>query len=166
MLFRSPTPARGSWYAPNLIVFSVAVATPGARIEIDNLALQAAHEPALLSNGGFSEGLSHWYFSSDRHHMPWHAKNLWVHVLFEQGLLGVLLVGSLTTMALWRLVFGRAKGHVLSAPLAGALVGAAVVGLVDSVMDMPRMAFMLYFLTAMALALGRHHPPSTTRSRG
>jgi len=163
---KGATPTRGSWYAPNLIVFSVAVATPGGRVEIDKLALQSAIEPALLSNGDFSEGMSHWYVSSDRYHLPWHAKNLWVHVLFEQGLLGVLLLGSLLMLALWRVVLGRARGDVLAAPLAGAIVGAVVVGLVDSVMDMPRISFMLYWLMAMALVLGHDHLSSTTRSHG
>ena len=54
----------------------------------------------LLGNGDFQHGNDRWFFTSDRHHLPWHAKNLWLHVYFEQGVLGLLIFSALLVFAL------------------------------------------------------------------
>jgi hypothetical protein len=145
-------PTRGAWYAPRLISFSVAVASSGGRVEIEQLALRSADGTELLRNGDFADGMSRWFFSSDKYHLPWHAKNLWVHVLFEQGLLGLATLMLALLGALWRLTLGGARRSPLAAPLAASLVGVAVVGSVDSLLDMPRIAWLLYLLLAVAMA--------------
>lgn len=143
----------GSWYAPRLIVFSIGVGSPGSRIEVDDLSLTDDRGTELLVNGNFERGLARWFSSSDRHHLPWHAKNLVVHLLFEQGLLGALAVALLVTAALWRITLGAARGHALAPPLAAAMVGLLTVGLVDSLLDIPRVAFVAWLLLLVALAL-------------
>jgi hypothetical protein len=85
--------------------------------------------------------------------MPWHLKNLAVHLLFEQGLLGLAAGMLVLGAALWRTTLGAARGHALAPPLAAALLGLFVVGLVDSVLDMPRVAGLSWGLAAVALAL-------------
>ena len=146
-------PTRGAWYAPRLLVFSIGLGRNLDRVEIDRLRLIDAAGNELLRNGDFEQGLAHWYFSSDRYHLPFHAKNLAVHLLFEQGLLGLgawlLVLGA----ALWRTACGAARRHPLAPVLAGALVALWVVGLVDSILDMPRVAFLTLALLAVALAL-------------
>jgi hypothetical protein len=154
--------SRGSWWAPRWIVFSVAVGSSGHKVQVDGISLRDASGAELLANGGFEQGMARWFFSSDRHHMPWHAKNLALHLLFEQGLLGLAAWSAAFGVALWRLVGGAARGHALAPPLAGALLGAAVVGLVDSLLDMPRIGWLMGLLLAAALTLpgGRPAPPS------
>ena len=146
----------GPWYAPRLVVFDISLGRHANRIEIDNLRLTDAAGRALLTNGGFEEGLAHWYFTSDRYHMPWHLKNLFVHLLFEQGLLGLgaflLVVGA----ALWRACFGAARQHRLAPALAASIVSLLTVGMVDSIMDMPRVAFLTLLLLTVTLALPRN----------
>ena len=146
-------PTRGHWYAPALISFSVAVETTGGRIEIDNVGMQSSDGREMLMNGDFSQGLAHWYFSSDRHHLPWHAKSLWAHVLVEQGLLGLALLGVIVLTALWRLMIGGARTAPLAPALAAALIGVMTVGLVDSLLDMPRVALLFYLLVGLSLYL-------------
>ncbi len=143
----------GSWLAPRWIVFSVALDTAGRRVELDHLTLSDSRGQALLANGDFEQGLAHWFFSSDRHHMPWHAKNLFVHLLFEQGLLGLAAFVLVMGVALWRTSWGRASHHLLAPPLAAALLGLLTVGLVDSLLDMPRIAWLGLWLAAVALSL-------------
>ena len=146
-------PTRGHWYAPALISFSMAVETSGGRVEIDNVSVQSTDGQEMLKNGDFSQGLAHWYFSSDRHHLPWHAKSWWAHVLVEQGLLGLALLGVIVLTAMWRLAIGGARTAPLAPALAAALIGVMTVGLVDSLLDIPRVALLLYLLVGLSLYL-------------
>lgn len=149
-------PGPGSWFAPRWTVFDLALDTPGARVEIDHLDLRDGQGRPLLVNGDFGSGLARWYASSDRHHMPWHAKNLVVHLLFEQGLLGAVAWALAWAVALARVTVGAARDHALAPALAGALLGVLVVGLVDSLLDMPRVAWLLLLLLGLALSLPAH----------
>jgi hypothetical protein len=148
----------GRWYAPRWIVFAIGLGSPGARVEIDDLSVVDAGGRELLVNGGFDDGMARWFFTSDHHHMPWHLKSLAVHLLFEQGLLGLAGAALLLAGALWRTTLGAARAHDLAPPLAAALLGLLVVGLVDSVADMPRVTGLAWWLAAVALALPARRP--------
>jgi hypothetical protein len=39
------------------------------------------------------------FFTSDRHHLPWHIKSLFLNILFDQGILGVFAVLLLSIAA-------------------------------------------------------------------
>jgi len=153
---------RGAWYAPALIAFSVAVESKGGRVELDNLVLSGADGVNLLANGDFEQGMARWFFSSDRVHLPWHAKNMALNTLFDQGLVGLGLLTLLTLGALWRVTLGSARRHALAPPLAGALLGLAVVVLGDTVLDVPRIAFLFWFMVLLALTL--RAPPRGARA--
>ena len=144
-------PQRGSWVAPKLLVFSMAVESSGGRVEIDAVQAMTPLGEPLLHNGSFEKGLSHWYSTSDHLHLQWHAKNLFVHLLFEQGLMGLGLFLGLFALALWRLSLGALRADAMAAPLAAALCGMLVVGLGDSVLDMPRIAVLVYLSLGVAL---------------
>lgn len=146
-------PSHGHWYAPRLIEFSIALDSEAGRADVDDLQLLDASGRDLLNNGGFDQGLARWYTSSDHHHMPWHAKNLAVHIWFEQGPIALIVLGIAVTSALYSLALGRARVHPLAPALAAALVGALAVALVDSVFDMPRLAFLFLWLLVVTLAL-------------
>jgi hypothetical protein len=147
----------GSWWAPRPLVFSVAVANRGAVIDLDELSLLDASGRELLRNGDFSAGLSRWFFSSDGYHLPWHIQSLPMHVLFDQGVFGLVIHALLAIGALWRVTVGSGRGHPLAPPLAAGLVGLFFIGLFDSVIEVPRIAFVYYLLLIVALTLP--HPP-------
>jgi hypothetical protein len=151
--FDSGAVGAGAWWAPRRVVFAVGVATRGARVEIDRLSLRGADGAERLHNGDFGDGLARWFISSDHHHMPWHVKNLALHVLFGQGLVGVVLLAALLAVAGWRLVVGSARSHPLAPALAGALAGFLVVGTIDSLLDAPRVAFLFFLLLLAALTV-------------
>ena len=144
---------RGDWFAPKLLMFSMAMSSSGQRADLDNVTLTDGRGQQLLANGDFSQGMSRWFFSSDRHHMPWHIKSVLMNVLFDQGLLGIALWLVLGAAAMWRLSLGSARGHALAPPLAGALAGFLVVGLFDSLLDVPRVAFVFYLLLLLGLTV-------------
>ncbi|MDP1532160.1 MAG: hypothetical protein Q8L92_01115, partial [Rubrivivax sp.] len=55
-------------------------------------------------------------------------------------------------------VVGRARDHALAPALAAALVGFLVVGLFDSLLDAPRVAFLFQLLALVALSLPGRTP--------
>jgi len=154
-------PTRGAWYKPRLIAFSVAMDSRGGLADLDNIELNTANGKALLANTDFSAGMAHWFFSSDKHHLPWHIKSVFLNVLFEQGAAGLLVWSLLLLGALLRLAFGQARYHPLAPALAASLVGFAVVGLFDSLLDAPRLGVAFYFLLLVALTTTA--TPSTSR---
>ena len=143
----------GDFFAPHFITFSVGVNTSGGLVELDNLSARDAGGRELLANGDFARGMARWFSSSDRHHLPWHMKNMFLHVLFEQGWVGLVLFSALVLAGLWRVSVGSARDHSMSAALVAAIVGFLVVGLFDSLLDVPRVAFLFYLALLVALDL-------------
>jgi hypothetical protein len=149
-----PVPALGgSWWAPHFVTFSMALSTRGARVDIAQISLTDAQGRPLLHNGDFNREMARWFFSSDRHHLPWHIKNAGLHVLFEQGLIGLALLGSAYLLALARLSFGRGRDHPLAPAFVAALIGFGVVGAFDSLLDAPRIGFLFFTLLLLGLGL-------------
>lgn len=147
------SPVRGDGYAPRLLAFSMAISSLGGIADIDNITLTSADGRDLLTNGDFSREMARWFFSSDRHHLPWHIKSIFMNVLFDQGILGLSLWSALLVGALWRTSLGTARRHPLAPALAASLTGFAVVGLFDSLLDVPRLAWLFYLLLLLALTL-------------
>jgi hypothetical protein len=143
----------GDWWAPRFVTFSMALDTRGARVDVARIALQDAQGRQLLANGDFNREMARWFFSSDRHHMPWHMKNAALHVLFEQGLVGLALLGGAYLLCLARLSFGRGRDHPLAPAIVAALIGFGTVGAFDSLLDAPRIGFLFFTLLLLGLGL-------------
>ncbi|MEO6280403.1 hypothetical protein [Roseateles sp.] len=143
----------GDWWAPRFVTFSMALNTRGGRLDIARIAMQDSQGHQLLVNGDFNREMAHWFFSSDRYHLPWHIKNAALHVLFEQGLVGLALVGSAYLLALVRLSFGRGRDHPLAPAIVAALIGFGAVGAFDSLLDAPRIGFIFFTLLLLGLGL-------------
>jgi hypothetical protein len=145
--------SRGAWYAPRLLMFSMAMESRGGVADIDNIALTSAAGKQLLDNGGFSDNMARWFFTSDKHHMPWHIKSMPMNVLFDQGMVGLAIWGALLVGALWRVSLGSARQNPMAPALAAGLISFMVVGLFDSLLDVPRLAWLFYLLMLIALTL-------------
>lgn len=143
----------GDWWAPRFVTFSMSLNSTSARVDIARIAMHDAQGRPLLVNGDFNREMAHWFFSSDRYHLPWHIKNVALHVLFEQGLLGLALLGGAYVLALARLSFGRGRDHPLAPAIVAALVGFGTVGAFDSLLDAPRIGFVFFTLLLLGLGL-------------
>jgi hypothetical protein len=155
----------GAWYAPQLAFFSLAVESSAESVDIDEVSVVGPDGRELIDNGDFADGMEHWFFTSDRYHLPWHIKSLPLNVLFEQGLIGLALFALLVVMVLWRLAVGRAAAHPAAPYLAAAVAGFLVVGLFDSLTDVPRVAFVFYLLSMAALMLRDGADAAATNTR-
>jgi hypothetical protein len=150
--------AGGPWYAPQLAVFSVDLETMGGRVDVANLKVMDPLGRSILANGDFSADMARWFFTSDHHHLPWHMKNMFLHVLFEQGIVGLAAFGLLVLAALMRSLVGPRAYHPLAPAIVAAIVGFLVVGMFDSLLDVPRVAF-LFFLVLLIGIQGRRKIP-------
>lgn len=131
-------------------------------IDVDNLRLLDASGANLLGNGGFSSGGDYWFFKTHSH-LPWHIKNVWVHVLFEQGWLGLSLFTALIAYALIRLARKAWSGEPLAWAWLAALLGLLSVGMFDSLLDAPRLATLLVLLCLLGVAYDWNTKPLTRR---
>ncbi len=152
---RGPVLSSGSWYAPRLAMLSVAVLDAGGSVDVDNVLLQHTLTSTLIENGNFARGLAYWLPAAQSYFVPWHIDNLYLELLIERGGVGLVLTLLLAGMALTSVLFGRARRHPFAPYLGVALCGVGVIGLVSSVMDVPRVAFLFYLLMLFSVLLRR-----------
>ncbi len=72
--------------------------------------------------------------------MPWHIDNLYLELLIERGAVALALFLALAELALWNLPAGPGRLQPIAPFLAASLLGGLIVGLVSSLMDVPRVA--------------------------
>jgi hypothetical protein len=152
----------GPFYAPRIKMFSLTIENQSGAADLDDVVLITPGNANLLANSGFDHEMQHWFFTSDRDHMPWHAKNLFLNIFFDQGMIGLVAFLLLTACALWRLNFENAMRMELSPYSTAAIIGFLAVGMFDSLTDVPRLAFLYYLLIMHALSFGSfNRNPST-----
>jgi hypothetical protein len=137
--------------APRLSMFSLSVVNPGGVADFDNVRLIGADQQSLLENDNFSNGMAHWFPAAQTYFFPWHIDNLFLEILIERGGIGLLLFIALMALALSHLVFGPAQTLPLSMYLAASLCAALSLGLVSNLLDVPRIAFLVYFLSFFSI---------------
>ena len=141
-----------SWLAPRPVVLAIASGTSSV-LEMRSLSLIGPDGVDVIQNGRFANGTAHWFSSSDKYHLPWHIKNILLDVLFDQGAIGLALFALLVGGAFLRTAVGRAYRHPDAPYVAAAIGGYLVVGLFDSLLDVPRVAFAFYLVTMLGLML-------------
>jgi VanZ family protein len=135
---------------PRPVKLSIFNGHAGTLVDVGNVALRDSSGNNLVHNGDFSEGMHRWFFSTDSH-LPWHVKNLYIHVLFEQGWLGLVGFMILVIYVMVRLLLRAWGNEPVSLALFASLIAFLVVGLVDSLVDETRMGFLFYLLLIAGL---------------
>ena len=147
--------------------FSLSTGNTNAAADIDITAIQLfdANQKELLDNGKFDDDFMHWSYTSDRQHLPWHAKNMWLNLYFEQGLCGSILYSLLLLSAVVCLANKAARGNREAPPFIAAIAGICAVGLFDSLLDFTPIAclvFILLWLSMMNARLSRRRSNYST----
>ena len=141
----------GPWYARRTAMLSISVLGVGHSVDFYNLSLTADDGRQLVVNGDFSSGLAHWFPAAQYYFLPWHIDNLYLEVLIERGAAGLVVFLALVLLALARLLLAGGRAIPLAPYLFASLSGALLIGTVNSVMDVPRVAFLLWLLVFFAL---------------
>lgn len=150
-------------------MFAVTVLTPGQVAQLHGVELLDPRGRQVLRNTDFSTGLRYWLPAAQGHFKPWHMDNFYLEVLVERGLIGWLVLASIAGWAGRAVWQGLRRQDPLALALAGSLVSMAVVGLVISVTEIPRIAFMLLLIVLTTSRLQRipqYSPPVTDCNQG
>lgn len=141
------------WYAPRLGMLMLTVLNAGGEADVGHVALKAGDSAGLIENGDFRAQLARWFPAAQYHYLPWHADSLALELLVERGWSGLIAFGALMALALTRLARSSSADMPITRYLAASLLGLLLAGVFGSVMDMPRIAFLVYFLALFALEL-------------
>lgn len=106
----------------------------------------------LIRNGAFERGWDHWFTSANFSHLAWHAKNLGVGLLFDQGWFGVIAFASILAAALGSSGRLAWRGDLTQGAALAAMLGFLVVGCFDSLLDAPRVATLFFLLLGLGTA--------------
>lgn len=136
---------------PRLTMLNLVLLTPSAQMDVASIELRDGGGPNLVKNGNFAAGMAHWFPAAQSYFLPWHIDNLYLEVLIERGLLGLIAMGALVVLALWRLTLGRGRLEALAPFCVASMVGVLLVGLVSSVLDVPRIAFLFFLIVLVAI---------------
>jgi VanZ family protein len=142
------------WYAPRPVKLSLYNLAVGTVIDVDGLSLRDEGGAELLANGDFSRGMDRWFFSVDND-LPWHIWSLPVHLLFEQGGLGLAAFAFFFALALVRSGRSAWRGDALAGALFASLAGFILLGSLDSLVDSPRMLMLGLLIAWLAARAGR-----------
>ncbi len=129
---------------------------PQTILDIDNISIRDASGNEHVMNGDYTSGIDNWFAYYDFNHLPWHIKNIWVHVYFETGLVGLLLFLSLILCALSATARASQKNGLAFAIFI-CLIGFLSVGSFGTLIDSPRVAFLFYLLLIIGLSFGGNH---------
>jgi hypothetical protein len=154
---------RWSWLRPNQLSLSTRNTNSSSTIDVTDMHLVDSAGNELLKNTQFERGLAYWSYTSDRHHLPWHAKNMWLHVYYEQGVTGVVLFTGLLLAALVALRDRASRGDELASLLGASLVAICAVGLFDSLLDFPRIECLIFMILWLSLMRTENRPVKPSR---
>lgn len=160
IVFSSDQVGQGAWWARRPVQLSLFNPQEKGVVDVDNIRLLDRSGANLISNGDFAQGGDYWFFKSGNH-LPWHTKNMWIHLVFEQGLVGLAIFCVLVIAAVWRLMRGSWVGESLATVWLAGISGLLTIGFVDSLLDTPRLAMLL----VLALLVGASHHSRRNASR-
>lgn len=144
---------RSGWIGARPVKLTLYYPTTSTRLDVTDIRLIDPVGFNRVDNGDFSKGLDFWYFTVDDH-LPWHIKNLFVGVWFDQGLVGLALFVALVGVVVVRLLGQILAGERYSAVLLASLSGFLVVGIIGSLFDAPRLTLLFYLTVFTGLLTG------------
>ncbi len=130
-------------------------------IEVTDLELWNIQGENLISNGDFSHKSDRWIMIRDFSHDAWHAKNIFIHIIFEQGYFGLVIFVFLILMALRKQNRAMKYNDPLAPLLIAAIIGTLVVGLFGTIIDNPRVTTLYFLLIFLGLL---NTPEETNRT--
>jgi len=118
---------------------------------ISDVSLRDENNHEYIKNGNFTEGMDHWFFTSDNH-LPWHLENTWVQIYFEQGAFGLLIFTLLIASVMTKLVTLNRLHHPFASAMIASMSAFLTLSAFDSIFDFPRMSFLIYTIAFLVLS--------------
>jgi hypothetical protein len=122
----------------------------GGTLDVTDVRLLDENGRNLIANGDFSRGADRWFFVSDYSHLPWHAKNLLLHLWVEQGWFGLAAFAALV-LAVWARAWSGLRAGIVPAAVLATMPALATLSMVATIVDFPRVVLPLYLVLFAAL---------------
>lgn len=133
--------AGAEWLRNGRSVFLLSVLNSGAMVEIRDIHLGSSGRN-LLRNRQFNSDDGQWFPQSFRYFLPWHVDNFYLELLLETGVAGLLAFLALIVGLMRQILHRYRQGETFSIELLSALSGLMALGLLVSIIDMPRIALL------------------------
>ncbi len=144
---------RRAW-SPTALSLSAA-GEAGDLVEVCNIRVTDSLGNSVLVNSDFAEGSRHWFFVSDDH-LSWRAKNGWLHILVETGLLGLGVALTLTATLLSRCLYCAIRRRAWPALVVfTSLAGFLAIGMFGTLIDAPWISLLTIMQLAIAQGLAK-----------
>ncbi|MSP01409.1 MAG: hypothetical protein EXR07_10240 [Acetobacteraceae bacterium] len=134
------------------IELSLASSIPGTTIAVRDVSLTDDFGWNILANGNFRHGLDRWSFTDDQH-TAWRIFNMYLMLLFETGVLGLVSFTAMVGLAAVGGARALLRGHAMGAAVLGSIVSFLISGLFDDVFEAPRLAAVFLLVCATGLIL-------------
>jgi hypothetical protein len=123
---------------------------PGSSFSIRDVTLTDAAGQPLIRNGDFAEGMNRWLFTDDSH-VSWRILNVYLMLLFETGVIGLLTWLGLAAFAIAGGIRAALRGDPMGSAIAGGVISFLVSGLFDNVLEAPRIATLFVLVCGAGL---------------
>lgn len=130
-------------------------------IAIDAIQITDSSGKEWIKNGDFDYKLNYWFWISDFEHLPWHSKQLFIHLWLEQGWFGLLLFIVLIALILVNQLALFRSGKTIPIALIPSVCAILGLGLTDTFVDDPHTSLMVFGILFAAL----QWPDTTKRNR-
>ncbi|ASF47339.1 hypothetical protein CEK71_15405 [Methylovulum psychrotolerans] len=120
-------------------------------VAIRAVALDGSNGEHYIRNGQFADKLQSWLWTIDFDHLPWHSKQLFIHLWLEQGWVGVGVFVVLVVLVCRRQLGLLAKGETVPLAFLPALAAVLLEGLTGTMLDAPRVSTQIYLILFAAL---------------
>lgn len=141
------TGTRSAWREGVLSITVLQAKTP---VRLDAVELIDPQGRQVLKNPAFVQGPRYWSSIAHANFLPWHMDNLYLELLIERGLLGLAALAALAVCALVMAAQGVARQKPLALVVGIAISSVLLIGVVISVIEIPRVSTMLWLLLAVS----------------
>lgn len=120
-------------------------------VELDFIELRTTDGEQLVENANFDNHLESWFWTSDFEHLPWHSKQLFIHIWLEQGWVGLALFLVLLGYGLVRQIKQFCAGESVPIAIIPAIIGINSLGITDTFIDEPQVSLFVFAILFAAL---------------
>ena len=120
-------------------------------VMIDSIEMRDDSGKQIIRNPDFDDKLGYWFWGSDFEHLPWHSKQIFIHIWLEQGWVGLILFFLLLGLGINRQLKLLKLGFKISTALLPAVIAILCLGLTDTFIDEPQTTLMTFSVLFAAL---------------
>jgi len=142
---------------PRPVEFALYATTTGSTIAFRDVSLRDSAGHELLANGDFSHGMNRWLFTDDDNR-AWRIKNQYLMRLFEMGFVGLASLLAVCGLGLAGGIRAGLRGDPMGGIVAGAVVAFLISGISDDVLEVPKIATLLFLICFAGMTMWETTP--------